>query len=94
MGWLTDKGGRKICLLPLPEQPFRYAPGKKIVPTVLYFEHRTLPVDVIVLQTVVKDEQPRPKISLPGADPIERLPEPGLPLEESAGALEGVITKP
>lgn len=91
-GWTTDSAGRRVCFLPLPDSPFRYAPGKKVTHRALLFEHRAAPVDVLVIETVVKSDQVGHVVTLPGASPPEKLPEPQVRLEEAAPAIETIIT--
>lgn len=91
-GWTTDSAGRRVCFLPLPDSPFRYAPGKKVTHRALLFEHRAAPVDVLVIETVVKTDQVGQVVTLPGASPPERLPEPRVRLEEAASVIEGIVT--
>jgi hypothetical protein len=90
-GWSTDPSGRRICFLPLPDSPFRYAPGKKVVHHALLFEHRNAPVDVLVIETVVKPEHADPVVSLPGMSPPEKLPEPQRRLQDAAADFEGIV---
>ncbi|WP_038170505.1 hypothetical protein [Verrucomicrobium sp. BvORR106] len=91
-GWTTDSAGRRVCFLPLPDSPFRYAPGKKVTHRALLFEHRAASVDVLVIETVVKTDQVGHVVTLPGASPPEKLPEPQVRLEDAASAIEGIVT--
>ncbi|WP_050027208.1 hypothetical protein [Verrucomicrobium sp. BvORR034] len=90
-GWTTDSAGRRVCFLPLPDSPFRYAPGKKVTHRALLFEHRSAPVDVLVIETVVKTDQIGHVVTLPGASPPEKLPEPQVRLEDAAPAFESIV---
>lgn len=92
-GWFTGPDGQKACLIPMPNEPFRYAPGKTIIREALLFEHPTRPVEVLVIQTFVKDEKSAPRVTVPGMPPPQKLPEPGIPLHQAAPAIEKIITE-
>jgi hypothetical protein len=91
LGWM-DRGGLKVCLLPMGEKPFKYASGKTVRRRLLFFEHPSKPVDVAVIETLLVDQKDPPqRIAVEGADLPERLPEPGIALEDAAGAFASVI---